>query len=427
MIGTASLWTTRLVLGVCLVCLVGNVDAAAPVLIRNSLTKPGPVWVGERVAITVELLTPEFFSGAPVFQLPTIPQVILMQIEDRPVLSTEQIDDTTYNVQQHELALFARQPGVYEVPPFTVRFASVPRFGEPAVEHRLSTQAMRVEVRLPPGAESLPGLISTRELEVTQTWQPEPKKGARLGDAFTRTITLTAPDVPGMVFPPLPLAKVEGLAVYPQPPVVQDQVERGAFTGQRTQTVAYVCEGPGSVTLPALVIPWWDVEQQTLMQATLPALTLEVMAASRWRPWWPLGAGLVLVVGAAVCWRKRRMVCGIWERWQAQHQVSEAGCFSQLQKACRANDAVAAYNALLRWLECTHHGPGSATLTDDLLAEPADADLRHNVETLQEAVLHRATHWHGTGLATALHKTRRARQRHATAAAEEQLPALNPR
>jgi hypothetical protein len=33
-----------------------------------------------------------------------------MQIEDRPVLSTEQIDNTTYNVQQHELALFARQP-----------------------------------------------------------------------------------------------------------------------------------------------------------------------------------------------------------------------------------------------------------------------------------------------------------------------------
>jgi hypothetical protein len=44
------------------------------------------------------------------FPLPTISQAILMQIEDRPVLSTEQIDNTTYNVQQHELALFARQP-----------------------------------------------------------------------------------------------------------------------------------------------------------------------------------------------------------------------------------------------------------------------------------------------------------------------------
>jgi hypothetical protein len=426
MIGTTSRWTARLVLGVCLVCLVGNVDAAAPVLIRNHLTKSGLVWVGERVAITVELLTTEFFSGAPVFQLPTIPQAILMQIEDRPVLSTEQINDTTYNVQQHEFALFARQPGVYAIPPFTVRFASVPRFGEPAVEHRLSTQAMRVEVRLPPGAENLLGLISTRQLQVTHAWQPQPKKSARLGDAFTRTITLTAPDVPGMVFPPLPLAKGEGLAVYPQPPVVQDQAERGVFTGQRTQTVTYVCERPGSVTLPALIIPWWNVEQQTLMQATLPALTLEIVAPSRWRPWWVVGAGLVLAAGAAVCWRNRRTVFAAWERWQTQYQASEAGCFSQLQQACRANDAVAAYNALLRWLDCTHHGSGSATLADDLLTEPADADLRRNVEALQEVVLHRATNWHGTGLATALRRTRRARRRHKTAAAEKRLPALNP-
>ena len=51
--------------------------------------------------------------------------------------------------------------------------------------------------------------------------------------------------------------------MYPQPPVVQDHVERGAFTGERIQTVTYMCERPGAVTLPALSLPWWDVEHQT--------------------------------------------------------------------------------------------------------------------------------------------------------------------
>jgi hypothetical protein len=177
----------------------------------------------------------------------------------------------------------------------------------------------------------------------------------------------------------------------------------------------------------ALVIPWWSVEQQKLMQATLPALTLEIVAASRWRPWWIVGVGLVLAAGTVGCWCKRRTLLGAWQCWQAQRQASEAGRFSQLQKACRAGDAVAAYNALLRWLDCTHHGPGAVTLADDLLADHADADLRHNVAFLQEAVLHRATSWNGTGLAAALHRTRRERQRSDTAAAEVQLPALNPR
>jgi hypothetical protein len=425
MSGTACLWTARLVLGACGAFLVGSVYGAEPVLIRSNVTRPGPVWVGQRVAITVELLTTTFFSGAPVFQLPTIPHAILMQIEDHPILRTEQIDDTTYTVQQHELALFGLRPGIYAIPAFTVRFSSAAGIGAPPVEHRLTTQPLQVEVRLPPGAEHLPGLISTRALRATQTWQPEPKKVARLGDAFTRTVTLTAPDVPGMVFPPLPLETVDGLAVYPQQPVVHDQVERGDFTGQRTQTVTYVCERPGSVTLPTLVIPWWDVEQQQLMQITLAALTLQVVAPGRWHPWWAVGGVVVLAVG--VGWGKRRAILGAWKRWQARHRESETGLFAQVQTACRAGDAVSAYNALLRWLDCTHHGPGSATLADDLLTHHPDADLRQPVEALQEAILRRDTNWNGAALAAALHRMRQEHRRHGTPAGHVPLPALKPR
>lgn len=427
MSGTARTWTARLVLSASLMCLARHVYAAEPVRMRSSLVKPGPAWVGQRVALKVELLTTTFFASAPVFQLPTIPQALLMQIEDRPVLGTEQVDDTTYNVQQHELALFMLRPGVYTVPPFTIRFASAPRYGEPSVEHQLTTQAIQVEARMPPGAERLPSVISTRELRVNQTWQPQPKQ-ALPGDAFTRTITLTAPDVPGMVFPPLPLDRpVDALAVYPKPPVVQDQVERGAFTGQRTQTVTYVCARPGPVTLPALIIPWWDVEHQQLRQVTLPPLTLEVVVPRRGWSWGVVGAGLVLATSVGVCWRQRRVLLGAWERWQTRYQTSEAGCFAQLHKACRAGDTVVAYNALLHWLDCLHHGSGSATLAHDLLACHANADLRQPVEALQEALLHGATHWDGAPLAQALHRTRQERQQQRATADDAQLPTLNPR
>jgi hypothetical protein len=406
--------------------MVGHVYAAEPVRMRSSLVKPGPVWVGQRVTLKVELLTTTFFAGAPVFQLPTIPQALLMQIEDHPVLSTEQVDDTTYNVQQHELALFMLRPGVYSVPPFTVRFASAPRYGEPPVEHQLTTQAIQVEARLPPGAEHLPSLISTRELRVTQTWQPQPEQ-AHVGDAFTRTITLMAPDVPGMIFPPLPLAQVEGLAVYPKPPVVQDQVERGTFIGQRIQTVTYVCERPGPVTLPALIIPWWDVEEQQLQQVTLPTLTLQIVAPRRGWPWWTIGAGLVLALGAGLCWRQRHTVLAAWGRWQARRQASEAGYFAHLHQACRTGDAVAAYNALLHWLDCLHRGPGSATLVDDLLTRHPNEDLRRHVEALENAVLRRDTSWNGTALAEALHRVRWERRQREAPMENARLPTLNPR
>jgi hypothetical protein len=421
-----------------LACGIENIGAAEPALLRASLAKPGPVLVGERLTIRVELLTTTTFASAPVFELPTIPGALLMKIEDRPVLGTDKIHGESYTVQRHELAFFAMRPGVSQVPPFIVRFESPPHFGEKPVEHRLTTPALQVEAHMPLGAENLPGLISTRELRVNQTWQPEPKK-AQVGDGFTRTVTLTAPDVPGMVFPPLPLAKVDGLAVYSKPPTVQDQVERGDFTGKRIDTVTYICERPGQFTLPALVIPWWDLQHQKLMRVTLPAVTLEVgpgpassidVAApaaealgQQWL-WWMVGT-LLLAVAVAASWRKREALLAAWKRRQAQRQASEAGCFAHLLNACRVGDAKAAYNALLRWLECTYQGPDSATIEDFLVRHP-DADLRRQVEVLQESILGRATSWNGAVLADALRRTRRSHLQRRTTAEEARLPLLNP-
>jgi hypothetical protein len=409
--------------------------AAEPALLRASVARPGPVLVGEHVTIRVELLTVTTFASAPAFEFPKIPGAILMQLEERPVLGTEEIDGETYTVQRHEPALFVMRPGVAQIPPFTVRFESSRRFGEKPFEYRLTTPALQVEARMPPGAENLPGLIAARELHAEQAWHPQPQK-ARVGDAFTRTVTLTASDLPGMVFPPLPLARVEGLAMYPKPPIVQDQVDRGDLTGKRTETVTYICERPGQFTLPALVVPWWDLKNQQLMRVTLPAVTLEVepgpvqstdtTAPERSWLWWILGAVLLLVAAIAGLWHKRRGLLAAWERRHMRRQAGEAGLFARLLDACHANDAKVPYNALLRWLDARHRGREAATV-DAFLADHPDTGLRRQVDMLQEAVLGRDTPWDGVALADGLRQARRhdlLRSRHPE---EARLPDLNPR
>ena len=63
-------------------------------------------YLGEHVTMSVELLTVTTFASAPVFEFPKIPEAILMQLEERPVLGTEEIDGESYTVQRHELVLF---------------------------------------------------------------------------------------------------------------------------------------------------------------------------------------------------------------------------------------------------------------------------------------------------------------------------------
>src|SRR5262249_313521 len=140
--------------------------------------------------------------------------------------------------------------------------------------------------------EHVPSLVSTSALTVSEEWTPEPKE-ARVGDAFTRTVTRRAPDVPAMAFPPLRVTDLDGMAVYPKPPVVRDHSERGTFTGTRIDSVTCVCEQPGTVTVPALEFPWWNVRTQTLGTITLPAVTLHVGHA-------PLSQGTRNRLGAVV-------------------------------------------------------------------------------------------------------------------------------
>jgi predicted CXXCH cytochrome family protein len=142
-------------------CCAEHVHAAPPVLLRTSLDPSGPVMVGERVTIRVDLLTTTMFASAPVFELPTIPGALLMQLEDRPVLGTEQIGAESYTVQHHELALFVMRPGVAQVPPFIVRFESPPKFAEKAVEHRLTAPALEVDANPESSSEASAPVVDT--------------------------------------------------------------------------------------------------------------------------------------------------------------------------------------------------------------------------------------------------------------------------
>ncbi len=247
-------------------------------MVRAKLQLPDTLWTGQKVTLVVELLAPGYFSGAAAFDLPDAPGLILLPPTEHPVVSGETIGDTYYVIQRHELAVYPASAGPHTIPPITVRFA----FKRTPLDHddvaaTVTTKALTLTVATPPGAESLGQVISARKLEVTETWEPDPAKTKpKTGDAFTRTITFTAPEVPGMVFPPFPAGKIAGLKLYPKSPALLDHDERGAFAGGRRDTIVYVCERPGRFTVPAVRLTWWDLDARKLRIVDLPARTFEV-------------------------------------------------------------------------------------------------------------------------------------------------------
>ncbi|HEY7119569.1 MAG TPA: hypothetical protein VH475_23455 [Tepidisphaeraceae bacterium] len=259
-----------------LVLLPGFAADAQQPRIRAALATQGDCWVGQRLTLVVELLVPGFFSGAPAFDLPDPQGLILVPPTQRPTLGTEVIDGTSYTVQRHELSVLARRGGAQTIPPLTVRFHFKRQpLDKDAVPATLSTAPLTFTARMPPGAEHLGSIISARDLTAVESWKPQPGK-AKVGDAFTRTISFAAPDVPAMAFPPFPTPSVDGLGIYPKAPEVIDHDDRGQMRGERRDSVTYLCQRPGRFTVPPVRMSWFDIQSRKVRVIDFPARTFDV-------------------------------------------------------------------------------------------------------------------------------------------------------
>jgi hypothetical protein len=253
-----------------------NCLIAQPAFARTEITSKGDLWVGQRITLAVELLVPGYFAGTPSFDLPNVPEMLLIPPSERPVLGSQQIDGASYTTQRHEFLVFARQAGDYEIPAFAIRLKYKHQpLDKEILSQTVLTTSVRFATKAPPGAEKLAGIISARDLKVVETWRPQPGH-AKAGDAFTRTITFSASDVPAMAFPPFPAPEVDGLGIYRKDPEVLDDSERGVLLGERRDTITYVCQRPGRFVVPAARLTWWNLDAKELRTIDFPARGLDV-------------------------------------------------------------------------------------------------------------------------------------------------------
>lgn len=406
--------------------------------VRIHLDAGKSYWVGQKVSFYVELLSPTFFSGSPKFDLPDIPGTVVMKIEERPVLGSEQIGDNSFTTQRHEFAIFPQREGDIVIPSFPVGFGVAGAVGEKPTEYTVLTDEAGFTAAMPPGAEKLSTVIATRKLSITEKWEPIPKD-AKEGDAFTRTVILSAPDMPGMAFPPLPQMNIPDIGIYPSPPVVKDRMERGDFIGERIDKVTYVCESEGSITIPAITIHWWDMESEKLKTEVLPAITLEVVPgkpdksmeefeSSRPDPSkWLIIIVLSILSGITfyVSWKYRKSGTAYIKRLRAYRAETESAFFHRLLSACKSNDPLKTFNELMRWLDRVNKSSKTPTLSG-FLKQSSDIQLKKELLSLQNSVLRKEASWKGKMLASRLKTYRKQSKKSFYLKKSTILPQLNP-
>jgi len=420
-------------------------QAASP-QVHVSIDTTQSYWAGQKIPLYIDLLSPSFFSGTPKFELPEISSVLVMKIPGRPVMGVEEIEGLSYTKQRHEFVLFSQRPGRVDIPSFTVKFGVSGQAGALPKEVALKTSPLTLTPKMPPGAEKLATIISTQDLKVTEKWNPEPKD-AVTGDAFTRTVTFQAPDIPGMALLPMPELQIPGIAIYAEAPVVNDQIERGDFVGERTETISYVMETAGQRIIPAIEFQWFDIESKSLKTEQLPEVKFMITPSAgeqssktsagvkSFKMLYVLGIVFVFIAGAVLGrWRKNLMM--YFQSWQKYQSESESAYFKRFIRACRKDDPKAALNAMMKWVDRVNPNRQTALLKQ-FTETWGESELASEVAVLQKYSFYQEKEsgsgktnkaWSGKKLSQQMIKARERlnKSRYEQKAMTEDLMPLNP-
>ena len=354
-------------------------DAPAFV-VRTRLEPADAVAIGQQATLYVDAYTDLFFTSG--IELPAldVPGAVIKLSDERPLHINDTIDGTSMFGIEHAYTITPIVGTSLTIPAFTVSAHAGPQSTPLAV----TTHPLTLQVSVPAGAEDA---FVTHDLTITQRTDVDVGE-LKAGDAFTRTIELTASGTPAMFIPDIDAGAATGLKAYPQPPSLTDSSPGQPVVGRRTFAVTYIVQQPLDVELPAVEVKWWDLDTGTAAIAQVPAIEVHAVAApappapfdlpteepvppaDKSIPWHLVLSVAAMAMAAVLLIRwlasvGQRAAQRLKDRLTARRRRyldSEPHAFSELCSALHRDDPGAIAAALYRWLDrlprsCTSQAP----------------------------------------------------------------------
>jgi hypothetical protein len=307
---------------------------------------------------------------------------------------TATVNGQRYHVLERNYALTPEQSGQMTMPELTFRGSAIDNSDPTGFFRRgravsARSDAIQLDVRAKPASWGDSPWLPAASLSLSD--DSELPDQIKVGEPLTRTIKLRAQGLGFEQLPELELKAPAGAEVYPDKPDTRTRDDGTWLYGERTRKFAIVPTRPGTLTLPAVEVKWWNTTLDRIETATLPAREISVVAAaanaapvvpasssappsgsdqapaptsvvypsptresdlSFWR-WTALLFAFLWLATAALWWRSRRTIAV--DRAIRTHAAQAPGR-SVFLRACSMGDLVGAERALVSWARSEHAG-----------------------------------------------------------------------
>ena len=292
---------------------------------------------------------------------------------------------------------------------------------------RVLSNAISLNVQAVPESFKGKRWIPASHVVIEEKWSGASDQ-MKIGEPLTRTLTLLAVGNTVAQLPELHNnTEIENLKTYPDQAVLKEQKRNEGLIAFREEKIAFIPSKAGSYQLPAIEIPWFNTQTQSMEIARVDARTVTTIAASTSPQNLPaLDTAVATSVSKPVSaitdktiiktvenkywmWLSIALACG-WlatilfflahrkpkqiESIDDSKEISLKETVKKLKKACAENNALSAKEALLAWGKMIY---GSETLS--AIAPHCEARLRDEILHLNQNLYASQTEpWQGKKL-----------------------------
>jgi len=340
------------------------------------------------------------------------------------------INGVAYVVTERKYALFPQKSGTATIAPLVLTAEVVsksrPRFNgffnrQITKTKRVTSRAITLDVQAAPDDFTGKHWIPAEQVYIEEKWSGD-TENMKVGEPLTRTLTILAKGTTVAQLPELHSEiKTGQLKTYPDQPILKEKKEADGLIALREEKIAYIPSKSGSYNLPAIEIPWFNTQTQTMEIArieernisTIVSVSLQKSDAVIESPgqintvdsdpvihtvennFW-MWSSIALALGwlMTVFFFIYKSSAKSREKPVDIREIKLKETVKALKQACAENNNVAAKDALLAWGRIKFN-----TSSLSAIASNSEARLRDEIELLNQSLYaNRQGKWQGKKL-----------------------------
>lgn len=249
-------------------------DASAPpkVFLEVNIDKH-TAYVQEQLMFTVSLYSQGRIANASLSEPSSNDAIIERFGEERKFY--RMAHNQRYEVIERNYLIFPQKSGELKIDSLDFNGMLVDRNNRRNERIRERSESLTLDI-LPPN-ENFSGShwLPAKSLYLSEEWDTDAQE-IQVGDAITRTISITALGLLGSALPPTEANESPHIKSYPDKAQVSSAPHDSGSQAGRIESTTFIAISEGTLTLPEVKIPWWDTLNNVERVATLPARTINI-------------------------------------------------------------------------------------------------------------------------------------------------------